>query len=318
MVRGNLAEATAVRDRTRTLADAQQEARPRLIVDMMSLQIAFYSGRFEEAAHYCVATDTGFAAADGESLTGLYTMDLRLVSIVHRALASCICGAVDDARTQLKEAERLARAVGHPHTLAWTLTWGSTVYLFCRDLKMLAVWVDEGFALAVDHGFRYVAAEAEFMRGWLRAQEGDRDLAISEMQRGLANFEATGASIAVPHFRTLIAEALVAAGRNEEALDLLAQARAQAEGLGEAWQLAEIYRVTGEALAASGGGDTRGADEAFLRALAIAESQGARMWLQRAQASRAGPIEGDWKHDAGAAGLASVTAVCTPAAEAGE
>jgi class 3 adenylate cyclase/predicted ATPase/DNA-binding Lrp family transcriptional regulator len=318
MVRGNLAEATAVRDRTRTLADAQQEARPRLIVDMMSLQIAFYSGRFEEAAHYCVATDTGFAAADGESLTGLYTMDLRLVSIVHRALASCICGAVDDARTQLKEAERLARAVGHPHTLAWTLTWGSTVYLFCRDLKMLAVWVDEGFALAVDHGFRYVAAEAEFMRGWLRAQEGDRDLAISEMQRGLANFEATGASIAVPHFRTLIAETLVAAGRNGEALDLLAEARAQAEGLGEAWQLAEIYRVTGEALAASSGGDMRGADEAFLRALAIAESQGARMWLQRAQASRAGPIEGDWKHDAGATGLPSVTAVCTPAAEAGE
>lgn len=284
--RGNIVEADAVRGQLRMAAKRKGDATSRLIVDMISLQVSFYAGRFAESIRYCRAVDGGFREADGGALTGLYTIDLRLVSAVHGAIAWWVRGAADKAAALVADAERLARAIGHPHSLAWTLTWGAMVHLLAGDVDVLAARLDEGVALAGEHGFPYVIAIGSIMKGWALAQRGSLSQGIADMQQSLIAFQATGASIAVPHFLTLIAELLADAGRSEEALALARQAEMRVERWGERWQLSEVYRVMAKSIAI-GGVPSQAAETLFARAIEVAEMQGARGWALRAQASRA-------------------------------
>ncbi len=286
-VRGNMIGASAALDHLRAAADRQDDQNSRLIADMIALQVAFYSGQFDDAIRYCEAVDSGFGAADHRSLTNLYTIDLRLVSAVHRSIANWIQGSSDEAAALAVDAERIARSIDHPYSTAWTLTWGSTVYLLRGDHDALASRLDEGMALARKHGFSYIAAMARFMGGWLQAQRGGLADGIAEMQSGLTDFQATGAGIVVPYFRTLIAESLGKAGRMDEALQLLRQAQDQIERWGERWQLAEVYRVTGEVIAADSDIQCQRVKQAFDRSIAIAESQAAQGWTSRTRAALA-------------------------------
>jgi hypothetical protein len=68
---------------------------------------------------------------------------------------------------------------------------------------------------------------------------------------------------------------------------MLQAAEDQIERWGERWQLAEVYRVRGDALAIANGPDANSAEQSYERGIAIAASQGAKGWQLRAQASLA-------------------------------
>ncbi len=74
--------------------------------------------------------------------------------------------------------------------------------------------------------FRHIAAHASVMRGWALALSGTPDAGVRSIDEGLAYFAAHENSVRLVHNLTLRAEALVAAGRVDEAVQAMADARA--------------------------------------------------------------------------------------------
>jgi class 3 adenylate cyclase/predicted ATPase/DNA-binding transcriptional ArsR family regulator len=281
-VRGRIDQAIAMSRRIRDVAVQYGDPDALLIADMITLQVNCYAGRLDDAVASCSAMESAFRPERHRSLINLYSTDLELVSLVHRSLALWIRGAAGDALALARQAERLARGLEHPYSVAWSLTWGAMPLLLQGDLDALMTRLEEGLAIAAEHDYAYLTALGTMMRGWADAQRGQLLPGIGALESGLAAFQATGAEIVVPHFRTLLAELLGRAGRTDEALEQLRLASEQIERWGERWQEAEVHRVRADVL--SGSEHPRAdVERGYERAIAVADAQGARAWSRRAR-----------------------------------
>lgn len=84
-------------------------------------------------------------------------------------------------------------------------------------------------------------------RGWALAEQGRAEEAVEQIRQGLAGHLATGARLR-SQFLALLAEALVKAGKTEDALRTLEDALDAADRTGEKSYQAELYRLKGEFL----------------------------------------------------------------------
>ena len=116
---------------------------------------------------------------------------------------------------------------------------------------------------------------------------GSVDGGLTEMRRGLAGWQATGAGIMIPVFLAFIAEAEVARGDVAPALGLIDDASRRIETYGERFYEAELHRLRGEALLANAAPDSTRAESYFLRAIEVARQQQARSFELRTTASLA-------------------------------
>jgi len=121
----------------------------------------------------------------------------------------------------------------------------------------------------------WIAAELGY-RGTSLLRLGQTDDALELLVEGLAKFKATGAVTTAPRWLTLIAEALRRAGRLGEALQRLDEAERQIEATQERWYEAEMHRMYGACLIATG--DLASAESRFNRALSVARLQHAKLW----------------------------------------
>jgi adenylate cyclase len=85
-------------------------------------------------------------------------------------------------------------------------------------------------------------------RGWALIEQGSEINAIESIREGLAAVLATGASLMRPHFLALLAESLMRARKDGEALRALEEALETAHRSGEKSYQAELYRLKGELL----------------------------------------------------------------------
>jgi len=94
---------------------------------------------------------------------------------------------------------------------------------------------------------------------------------------------ATGAVLTQGHWLSYLIDAHLAAGRLAEGLDTTREILARSQTRIDAYYDAEILRLQGELLRASG--DAGAAESAFLQALAVARGQGARAFELRTATS---------------------------------
>ena len=179
------------------------------------------------------------------------------------------------------------------------------VYLLAGDTETLRARVTRGLLLAREFGFAYTEAIGTLAWGWSEADHGKREHGITEMQRGLTAFRATGAEIVVPFFKTLIAEQLGHVGRVSDGLSLLDEAEAQVEAWGERWQIADIHRTRG-VLLASDPSTTPAAIASLERAIHLARAQHARGWELRATLALARVLRTEQRDAEGCARLTAV------------
>jgi predicted ATPase len=126
-------------------------------------------------------------------------------------------------------------------------------------------------AIASDQGFSFWLAGGTVLRGWALAAENDVT-GVNLIREGLAAWQAAGSVTYRSYFLALLAEAVAAHGRRDEALDLTDEALAVVERTHEGLCEAEIHRLRGELLLQEDQGE---AEACFRRALDIAHRQGA-------------------------------------------
>jgi len=191
-----------------------------------------------------------------------------------------------------------ARRLGHPPSLAVSLTNGARLLSFTGNDPALEEWARELATMAAEQGFLLWRATGTIYQGWVRINNGDTIEGISLLRRGSAAYSATGAQAWVPYQIDLLARACEIAGQIEEAAALLDDALQIVKRTGERWLEPELYRRKGQLLLRQG--NFAAADELYCTALSTAREQEAKLWELRAAVSLANLWRGQGRRtDAG-------------------
>jgi class 3 adenylate cyclase/tetratricopeptide (TPR) repeat protein len=177
-----------------------------------------------------------------------------------------------------------ARRLGHPPSLASSLSNGTVVLWLVGNSAILEEWLDQLDAIATDQGFPYWRAHGTIYRGWVKVRNGYVAEGMSLLRSGSVAYGATGAGPGMDNI-ALLAQGYEIAGQIEEAVSLLDNALGIVETNGERWFAAELHRRKGELLLRLG--HIGVAEELFRKALDIAGKQEAKLWELRAAASLA-------------------------------
>src|SRR5213594_2331227 len=113
-------------------------------------------------------------------------------------------------------------------------------------------------------------------QGWAAVQQGDVEVGIAKLKKGLTFFERAGVHGTYDYHRSALIEAHLTRGATDEALPIVRDALARCQTLLDCFHQAELHRLEGELLRRRG--DEAGAETAFRAALELAGRQSARSY----------------------------------------
>jgi predicted ATPase len=211
-----------------------------------------------------------------ESLAGLAGLAFVLYSL----------GYPEQAVARSREAVDDAKRSSHPAGLAYSLHHAYMFDQVRRDVQGVHQRAAALSALAAEHGFAQWEAGGVALEGWALVEDGRATEGIARIEHGIRAWNATGAAVLVPYYLGVLGSTYARVGRAAEALPPLTDAISRVESSEERWFEAELHRRRGEVLLLSRA-DAIEAETSFLKAIGIAQEQGAKLWELRAATSLA-------------------------------
>ncbi len=236
----------------------------------------FWCGELGPAQAHLAQVSTLYDPRLHRSHAFRYGLDPGVVGLSYAAHALWLSGYPDRAQTQNAEALSLAHTLPHPHTLAHALGFAASFYQFRRETQAVNEHVEALMALSREQEFAQWLAWGAMLRGWLLVEQGQGVEGLAHMRQGLDTFDDIGAALGRPYWLALLAEAWGKLGQTEEGLRTLAEAMEALQTSGERRWEAEIYRLKGQLLLASGGTRDEEAEACFQQALDVARRQHAK------------------------------------------
>jgi class 3 adenylate cyclase/predicted ATPase len=267
-----------------------------------------YRGDFAGTRGHCAEA---LAAYDDRERTAFWAgMTGEDSGVVHRcylALALWHLGYPDQALQVNQEMRELARAIGHPYSLAYALHHTGWLFQHCRLGAQAQAAGEEAIAIATEQGFSFWQATGTLYRGAGMVLQGRLADGLPLLASGLAAYRATGAGLAVPYYLSLLGDAHRQAGRFEDARRVLDEGLALVEQNDDRFQEAELRRLTGELLLGESPDHAAAAEACFHEAIAIARRQQSRAWELRCTLSLARLWQQQGRRDAARGSLAAVS-----------
>jgi class 3 adenylate cyclase/predicted ATPase len=285
--RGELAVAHEAARELLRLAEERGDTAARVTGQRIVGSALYHLGRLVESRAHL---EEGLALYDPERDRGsasVYALDSRVVCLFWLVHVLFALGYPEQAEARMREALAYARELAHPYTLAYAMSVACIFHGRQRPGPATRTAADTLAAFATEQDFPLPAAVGALVGGWALSDGGSTEEAIARMQRGLADYTATGAQLWVPDFLPLLAQAHGRAGQPGAGLGFLAEALERVEENGGRWLEAELYRLRGDLLLAPPDRDPPEAEACFWHAIAIARTQRARMWELRAATSLA-------------------------------
>lgn len=209
-------------------------------------------------------------------------VDLTVFGQSYESHALWYLGKPVAALAMSRDALARSRELQHPFSTAIALGYAAMLHQFGGEAEAAGRYARQAITLCEEFGFAYYRAWAEIMQGWATSALGDRRGGLEAMRKGLDALHATGARVRASYYLSLLAETCAWVGERNEGLDLLARARAHIDSSGERWQESEVHRLEGVLVEED---DAGRAERCFLRAIEVAESQGAQSLRLRAAVS---------------------------------
>jgi predicted ATPase/class 3 adenylate cyclase len=270
------------------LRSAEREGDPAgLIVGHRAAGISsLWRGELVEARRHLERMLASYDPERHGSLVSLYAYDPRLAGLAGLAFALFQLGYPEQAVARCGEALAEAERLSHPAGLAYALFHACMLDQVRRDVPYVRQRAAALIGLSAEHGFAQWRAVGVAFDGWAIAEQGRAVEGIARIEDGVDAYRATGAALFVPYSLALLGTTYGLAGRAAEGLRFLAEALDAVKATGEHWFEPELHRLQGELLRLAG--NDRGTTEAcFLRAMAIAREQSAKLWELRAATSLA-------------------------------
>jgi predicted ATPase/class 3 adenylate cyclase len=206
---------------------------------------------------------------------------------VQRGYVLWYLGYPDQALKSAQDGIRLAQTLSHVYSLVMTFESSAMISQFCRNSRETLERADTVIAMAREHGFPVMGAVCTLYRGWALAEQGNAAEGLSEMNRGLAAYRASGASLGLPYQLAHLAEVYSRTGQVQDGLNSLTEALALTEKTGDRRWLAELHRLKGVLTLQSTPGAQNKAEQSLHQAIAIARGQQAKSLELRATMSLA-------------------------------
>jgi predicted ATPase/class 3 adenylate cyclase len=214
-------------------------------------------------------------------------------ALIFTALCLWHLGFPDQASTRSQEALAMAKKVADMFSLAFNLSATSILGQFRHDVQLAEECADAAIKLSLEQGFPYYLAWGTILQGWARTEQGNIDEGIAQITQGIANYQAAGAELGCSYFLALLAAAHGRAMQPQAGLDVVTDALAMVDRIGEHFYEAELYRLKGALTLQCPGEDSQGssvqqeAQACFQKAISVARQQGAKSLELRATVSLA-------------------------------
>ncbi|HEX6912956.1 MAG TPA: hypothetical protein VF142_21280, partial [Longimicrobium sp.] len=248
----------------------------------------FHQGVFAQALHNA-RRGMALFQPDGAALADLGE-HAGVACYYWGGLALWFLGRARAAEASLREGVRLAARGEHLYMLAMAQAHLAQLYQLRGEPHRVEGPARKALTLAEAQGYPFQRAIAQGMYGWALVMRGETEAGLERIRSCLRTEREIGAAMERPYFLGVLADALAATRRTDEALGAVDGALERVRGNGRAffWE-AELHRLRGVLLLRGG----RDAEEAALHALeearAVARRQDAPALELRALLSLARP-----------------------------
>jgi tetratricopeptide (TPR) repeat protein/energy-coupling factor transporter ATP-binding protein EcfA2 len=243
---------------------------------------AYYSGRFAEGLALAERATALYEPGMVPELAA-YGDEPSLLPHVYQAWLLWNLGQPERAVRKRDAVLAIVETLRSPFVLGMALLSEMTLSHDLRDPERTEEAAERLMKLAREQEFAILYAVAHCGKGWGVCQRGDLTGGTALIQTGLELYAATGGRLAMGTWTSYLIEAHLAAGRLAEGLAATRKVLVMSETQLDVYRDAEILRLQGELLRASG--DAGAAEAAFLKALGVARSQGARAFELRTATS---------------------------------
>ncbi len=198
----------------------------------------------------------------------------KVAALDYGAWALWTLGEDQEAIALVDQASALAERLAHPFSRAFALTLHAWVHQLRRDHQQVRLLARESVRFCTDHDFAFLHGVGTVLGGWALALEGHAEAGIGRISGVLDSFRAIGSECFRPYFLAQLAEAQGLAGRPQEGLAALEEARQAIEHGGDGFWEPEIHRLEGTLVLQLPKPERERAEAAFLRALHRARMRG--------------------------------------------
>jgi predicted ATPase len=275
-------------------------------------QTMLYGADFTAARNHFATALANFDDPDHIKFWAAQTSHYAGVNIrCNLAVAQWHLGDPDQALKTNEEVRGLAREIGHPFSLAYTLHHTGWLYTYCRLGAEVQKFAEEEIAISAEQGFALWHATGTFFRGAGMLLQGRREESLPLILKGLNAFRSTGAELLLPFQLGILGDAYIQASRFEEARAALDEALALAEKNGDRIHEAELHRLTGELLLAESPDQTTAAEARFTQAIESARRQRSKAFELRATMSLVRLLQRQGRRDEARQMLAAIHSTFT-------
>jgi tetratricopeptide (TPR) repeat protein len=253
-----------------------------------------YQGKFASSLGHCQRAIRLYDPAQHHGHVRVLGNDQGISALIFSAQNLWFLGQPDAALARALEPVALARRLDDPFSLGFALFMETVVHWYRRDVAAVQERAAEVVAVSESQGFPFWLGLGRVLHAVADVVAGNAG-ALPDILDGMALLGSTGSQMGTSSILLLLAEAQRATGQLAEAQGTIATALAIGAQFGERFVDAELHRLDGDLLLATGGP----ADEAaarYHRALAIAREQGSRSFELRAATSLARLWRAQGKH----------------------
>ena len=271
-VQGDLATGEAIGRDALAAAERTGDALDLLLAHVVAGFPHFYRGSFARAAEHYGRAVALYDPREHASFARTLGWDRGVNAHAYLAWCHLYLGNHDRALLLSEQAVDLARRLDHPLTLANVLLHVAIHQVERREPDRALAFSEELVELAAPLGFPMFEGAGRFLRGCARADAGDLEAGIAEMEHALGELAKVAVGIGSPGFLVLFAERLRRVGRHDDALAIAALGLMRAQSQGAHWGDAELHRVHACTLLDRGGADEE-AEARLAQSLDIARRQ---------------------------------------------
>jgi predicted ATPase len=210
-----------------------------------------------------------------------FGFDHRIRGLVVLGRALWLLGRADDAMRVAEQTVREASNIGQATTVAISLVWTSSVFLWSGAHDIADSIVDKLIAHAAKHSLGPYQSVGLGLQGELLVRRGN-DAGVDVLLAATEALHAGRHHLLETVFGTALAEGLALRGQFSEALTAIERAlAATARNGGASFDLPEMLRIKGYLLSAKPDADLAGAEQSLQDALECARRQNALSWELR-------------------------------------
>jgi predicted ATPase len=213
--------------------------------------------------------------------------DHRVRSLCALVRSLWLLGSADRAGRTASRVLEEAEEFGHPIALAIALAGITPVWLWMGEWGVAQAHISQLAEHAAQHSMSIHAAVARGFQGQLAVERGDPDAALEALIEVCDVLEASRFETLRPYFAAVLARALAALGRGDEAIAAIDFALQWNQAERRSFMYPELLRAKGDLLAADLPDRAADADSVLRLSFEQARCQGALGWQLRAAMSLA-------------------------------